>query len=242
MGKNERGIVAIIFAWIAMTAGGARGAAAPASLRIAYPAPTASFLPLWTAHDAGFFKKNNFVGGAHPGWILDPGHGGDAGQSDRRACRRRHRQRGGAACKALPIWRSSAPMFIRGSFPFMRVPSIKDVAQLRGKKMARHAFRRNHGFCCATFSQRTGLRAGEGCCVSFKSAARRTSSRLWRTEWSIPGVMSVPYLFVAQTLGTARVGRSSHRAGSAMRKRRWSPREVFSRDKRDIVGQIHQVA
>src|ERR1043166_465565 len=34
-------------------------AAAPTSLRVAYPAPTASFLPLWTAHDAGFFKKNN---------------------------------------------------------------------------------------------------------------------------------------------------------------------------------------
>jgi hypothetical protein len=29
--------------------------AAQASLRVAYPAPTASFLPLWAAHDAGFF-------------------------------------------------------------------------------------------------------------------------------------------------------------------------------------------
>src|SRR5688572_27323990 len=60
MGRT-RVIVAIIFTWIGITAGGASGAAAPSSLRIAYPAPTASFLPLWTAQDAGFFKKHDLA-------------------------------------------------------------------------------------------------------------------------------------------------------------------------------------
>src|SRR5688500_10570479 len=58
---TARILAAIFFVWIALTAGGARAAVAPASLRIAYPAPPASCLPLWTAQDAGFLKQHDLA-------------------------------------------------------------------------------------------------------------------------------------------------------------------------------------
>ena len=51
--------IARLALWIAVSLlSPAANAAVPTPLRIAYPAPTSSFLPLWAANDAGFFKKH----------------------------------------------------------------------------------------------------------------------------------------------------------------------------------------
>ena len=94
-------------------------AAAMASLRVAYPAPTASFLPLWTAHDAGFFKKNNLaveliqVGSSTRGMAamlanqIDVLAGGGTGGVV-------------AQLQGFSTWRYSAPTSTRGFFRSMR--------------------------------------------------------------------------------------------------------------------------
>jgi ABC-type nitrate/sulfonate/bicarbonate transport system substrate-binding protein len=114
-------IAAIICVWIAWVSD---RAIAATSLRVAYPAPTASFLPLWTAQDAGFFKKHDLaveviqVGSSTRGMAallagqIDVLAGGGTGGII-------------AQLQASTTSRSSGPMFIPGCFRFTpRRPSI----------------------------------------------------------------------------------------------------------------------
>ena len=209
-------------------------AAAPASLRVAYPAPTASFLPLWTAHDAGFFKKNNLaveliqVGSSTRGMAAML-----ANQIDVLA--------GGGTGSVVAQLQGYSDVAIFGTnvhtwvFSIYAVPWIKDITQLRGKKMAVTLWR-NHGFRHAPFSQRTGIRAGEGCHVDSNRQLGGHRPRYGERVVE-SGVMSVPYLFIARRLGLRELADLSQ-SGIRYAQAALVAKRSFLKDKGDIVGQF----
>src|SRR5262245_5042763 len=135
--------------------------AAQASLRVAYPAPTASFLPLWAAHDAGFFKKNNLsveliqVGSSTRGMAAML-----ANQIDVLA--------GGGTGSVVAQLQGYQDVTIFGTnvhtwvFSVYAVSSIKEVAQLRGKRMAVMRLGGTMEFARRRFLEGRGLERGQG--------------------------------------------------------------------------------
>lgn len=231
MGRT-RVIAAIIFAWIAIAAGGASGAAAPASLRIAYPAPTASFLPLWTAQDAGFFKKHDLaveviqVGSSTRGMAALL-----AGQIDVLA--------GGGTGGLVAQLQGFTDLAVFGTnvhtwvFSVYTAPSIKDVAQLRGKKLGVTRFGGTMDFAARHFLKGQGLEPGKDVVlVQLGSAADIVTALANGVVDS--GMMSVPYVFVAKRLGLRELTDLSQ-TGIRYAQAALVAKRSFLRDKREVV-------
>jgi len=102
------------------------------------------------AHDAGFFKKNNLSVSSFS-WLFNPRNGGHARQSNSVL---------GSGTGSVVAQLQAIPMLaIFGTnvhtwvFSIYAVPSIKDIAQLRGKKMAVTRFGGTMEFRHAPFSK-----------------------------------------------------------------------------------------
>jgi NitT/TauT family transport system substrate-binding protein len=124
--------------------------------RIAYPSAAASFIPLWGANDAGFFKKENFpvelvsirsspiamtallsgeidvvVGGANPSVSMQL-----------------------QGYKDIAIFGGLFNTFL---FSICAVPSIEDLAQLKGKRLGVTRFGGSNDFAGRYFLRQHGL-------------------------------------------------------------------------------------
>src|SRR5262245_19009880 len=149
-------LIAISFCLLAVNANGAT----PTLLRVAYPAPTASFLPLWAAHDAGFFKKNDLaveviqVGSSTRGMAALV-----ANQSDVLA----GGGTGGIIAQLqgftdLAIFGTNAHTWVLSVYP---IPPIRQASQPRGKKLAVTRFGGTMDFAARHFLKGQGFDPGK---------------------------------------------------------------------------------
>jgi len=225
------GLLVVLISFAAAPASGA----AVASLRVAYPAPTASFLPLWAAHDAGFFKKNNLsveliqVGSSTRGMAALL-----ANQIDVLA--------GGGTGGVLAQLQGYSDVAIFGTnvhtwvFSIYAVSSIKDVAQLRGKKMAVTRFGGTMDFATRHFLKGQGLEPGKDIMlIQIGSSADIVPAMVNGVVES--GVMSVPYLFIARRLGLRELADLSQ-TGVRYAQAALVAKRSFLKDKREVVGQF----
>jgi NitT/TauT family transport system substrate-binding protein len=207
--------------------------AAPASLRVAYPAPTASFLPLWAAHDAGFFKKNNLsveiiqVGSSTRGMaalvanqievLAGGGTGGVVAQLQ--------------GFTDLAIFGTNVHTWV---FSVYSIPAIKEVAQLRGKKLAVTRFGGTMDFAARHFLKTQGFEPGKDVVlIQIGSSADIVPAMANGVVES--GVMSVPYLFAARKLGLRELADLSQ-SGIRYAQAALVAKKSFLREKREIVG------
>jgi NitT/TauT family transport system substrate-binding protein len=228
-----RVIAAIILAWIAIFPGWASGAAAPASLRIAYPAPTASFLPLWAAHEAGFFKKHNLsaeviqVGSSTRGMAALL-----AGQVDILA--------GGGTGGLIAQLQGYTDLAIFGTnvhtwvFSVYSAPAIKEIAQLRGKKLGVTRFGGTLDFAARYFLKSQGLEAGKDVVLIQVGTSADILTALANGAVE-SGMMSVPYLFIARRLGLRELADLSQ-SGVRYAQAALVAKKSYLRDKREVVA------
>jgi ABC-type nitrate/sulfonate/bicarbonate transport system substrate-binding protein len=229
-----RRALAIMIALIALGAARTAGAV-PASLRVAYPAPTASFLPLWAAHDAGFFKKNDLsvelvqVGSSTRGMAALL-----ANQIDVLA--------GGGTGGVLAQLQGYSDVAIFGTnvhtwvFSVYAVSSIRDAAQLRGKKMAVTRFGGTMDFAARYYLKGKGLEPGKDVTlIQIGSSADIVPAMVNGVVES--GVMSVPYLFIARRLGLRELADLSQ-TGVRYAQAALVAKRSFLKDKREIIGQF----
>ena len=215
------------------TAGGAM--AAERSLRIAYPAPTASFLPLWAAHDAGFFRKHNLsveviqVGSSTRGMAALV-----ANQIDVLA--------GGGTGGVVAQLQGYSDLAIFGTnvhtwvFSVYATAPIREIAQLRGKKMAVTRFGGTMDFAARHFLKSQGLEPGRDVVlIQIGSSADIVPAMANGVVES--GVMSVPYLFVARRLGLRELADLSQ-TGIRYAQAALVAKRSFLKDKPDIAGQF----
>jgi ABC-type nitrate/sulfonate/bicarbonate transport system substrate-binding protein len=232
--SSGRRAVAILIALIVF--GSTRVAiAAPNSLRVAYPAPTASFLPLWAAHDAGFFKKHNLsveviqVGSSTRGMaalvanqieiLAGGGTGGIVAQLQ--------------GYKDLAIFGTNVHTWV---FSVYAVPSIKDVAQLRGKKMAITRFGGTMDFAARHFLKGQGFEPGKDVVlIQIGSSADIVPAMVNGLVES--GVMSVPYLFAARKLGLRELADLSQ-SGIRYAQAALVAKRSFLKDKRELIAEF----
>jgi len=207
-------------------------AAAEKSLRIAYPAPTASFLPLWTAHDAGFFKKHGLtaeviqVGSSTRGMAALL-----AGQIDILA--------GGGTGGLIAQLQGYTDLAIFGTnvhtwvFAVYSAPSIKAIAELRGKKLGVTRFGGTMDFAARHFLKGQGFEPGKDVIlIQLGSAADIVTALANGVVDS--GMMSVPYLFVAKRLGLTELVDLSQ-SGVRYAQAALVAKRSFLRDQRDVV-------
>jgi NitT/TauT family transport system substrate-binding protein len=209
--------------------------AAPVSLRVAYPAPTASFLPLWAAHDAGFFKKNSLsveviqVGSSTRGMAALV-----ANQIDVLA--------GGGTGGVVAQLQGYSDLAIFGTnvhtwvFSVYAAAPIREIAQLRGKKMAVTRFGGTMDFAARHFLKGQGMEPGKDVVlIQIGSSADIVPAMANGLVES--GVMSVPYMFVARRLGLRELADLSQ-TGVRYAQAALVAKRSFLKDKRDIVGQF----
>jgi ABC-type nitrate/sulfonate/bicarbonate transport system substrate-binding protein len=231
---RARRAVAIIFAMIVFGVLEA-ASAAPASLRVAYPAPTASFLPLWAAQDAGFFKKNNLaveviqVGSSTRGMAALV-----ANQIDVLA--------GGGTGGIIAQLQGFTDLAIFGTnvhtwvFSVYSIPAIKEVSQLRGKKLAVTRFGGTMDFAARHFLKGQGFEPGKDVVlIQIGSSADIVPAMANGLVES--GVMSVPYLFAARRLGLRELADLSQ-SGIRYAQAALVAKKSFLREKREIIGQF----
>jgi len=234
IGKRVQTGVAIITTLIALgliqTA-----SAAPVSLRVAYPAATASFLPFWAAHDAGFFKKHNLsveviqVGSSTRGMAALL-----AGQIDVLA--------GGGTGGIIAQLQGYTDLAIFGTnvhtwvFSVYTGPSIKEVAQLRGKKMAVTRFGGTMDFAARYFLKGQGLEPGKDVVlIQIGNSADIVPALANGVVES--GVMSVPYLFFARRLGLRELVDLSQ-SGIRYAQAAIVAKRTFLREKRETIAEF----
>lgn len=173
--------------------------AAPASLRIAYPAATASFLPLWTAHEAGFFKKHELavemiqVGSSTRGMaaliagqiavLAGGGTGGIVAQLQ--------------GYNDLAIFGTNVHTWV---FSIYSGSAITEISQLRGKKLGVTRFGGTMDFAARHFLKQNGLEPGKDVVLIQVGSSPDILTALANGAVE-SGVMSVPYLFIARRLG-----------------------------------------
>ena len=209
--------------------------AAVASLRVAYPAPTASFLPLWAAQDAGFFRKNNLsveliqVGSSTRGMaallanqievMAGGGTGGVVAQLQ--------------GYTDLAIFGTNVHTWV---FSVYAAAPIREIAQLRGKKMAVTRFGGTMDFAARHFLKGQGLEPGKDIVlIQIGSSADIVPAMANGLVES--GVMSVPYMFVARRLGLRELADLSQ-SGVRYAQAALVAKRSFLKDKRDITGQF----
>lgn len=198
MAKLAQNVFSIIIALTALACIQTAGAA-PASLRVAYPAPTASFLPLWAAHDAGLFKKHDLaveviqVGSSTRGMAALL-----AGQIDVLA--------GGGTGGVIAQLQGYTDLAIFGTnvhtwvFSIYTTPAITELVQLRGKKMGVTRFGGTMDFATRHFLKQQRLEPGIDVVLLQIGSSPDILTAL-ANGLVESGVMSVPYLFVARRLG-----------------------------------------
>ena len=228
MVKISRSIIAGVIAWMAIPI----AHAAPASLRVAYPAPTASFLPLWAAHDAGFFKKHDLsveliqVGSSTRGISAML-----AGQIDVLA--------GGGTGGIVAQLQGYPDLAIFGTnvhtwvFSIYVIPSISEVAQLRGKKMGVTRFGGTLDFAARYFLKSHGLEPGKDVILIQVGTSADILTALANGVVE-SGMMSVPYLFVARRMGLRELADLSQ-SGIRYAQAALVAKRSFLRDKQDVV-------
>jgi ABC-type nitrate/sulfonate/bicarbonate transport system substrate-binding protein len=230
MGKIASKSVWIVVTWLAL--GFAWANAAPSPLRIAYPAPTASFLPLWAAHDAGFFKKHDLaveviqVGSSTRGMAALL-----AGQIDILA--------GGGTGGLVAQLQGFTDLAVFGTnvhtwvFSVYSAPSITNVAQLRGKKLGVTRFGGTMDFAARHFLKSQGFEPGKDVVlVQLGSAADIVTALANGVVDS--GMMSVPYVFTAKRLGLRELADLSQ-TGIRYAQAALVAKRSFLRDKRDVM-------
>jgi ABC-type nitrate/sulfonate/bicarbonate transport system substrate-binding protein len=210
-------------------------AAAPASLRIAYPAPTASFLPLWAAHDAGFFKKHDLaveliqVGSSTRGMAALL-----AGQVEILA--------GGGTGGIIAQLQGYTDLAIFGTnvhtwvFTVYSIPAIKEIAQLRGKKMGVTRFGGTLDFAARYFLKSQGLEVNKDVMLIQVGTSADILTALANGVVE-SGMMSVPYLFIARRLGLRELIDLSE-SGVRYAQAALVARKSFLRDKREVVARF----
>jgi ABC-type nitrate/sulfonate/bicarbonate transport system substrate-binding protein len=224
---------ALLAAWC-LGAPAAR-AAAPTPLRIAYPAPTASFLPLWAAHDAGFFKKHDLaaeivqVGSSTRGMAALL-----AGQIDILA--------GGGTGGIIAQLQGFNDLAIFGTnvhtwvFTVYTNPSIREIAQLRGKKMGVTRFGGTLDFAARYWLKSQGLEAGKDVALIQVGTSADILTALANGAVE-SGMMSVPYLFIARRLGLRELVDLSQ-SGIRYAQAALVARKSFLRDKQDVIARF----
>ena len=210
-------------------------AAAPASLRVAYPAPTASFLPLWAAHDAGFFKKHELaveviqVGSSTRGMAALL-----AGQVDILA--------GGGTGGIVAQLQGYNDLTVFGTnvhtwaFTVYSHPSIKEIAQLRGKKLGVTRFGGTLDFAARYFLKSQNLEAGKDVALIQIGTSADILTALANGVVE-SGMMSVPYLFIARRLGLRELADLSQ-SGIRYAQAALVAKKSFVRDQRDVMARF----
>jgi ABC-type nitrate/sulfonate/bicarbonate transport system substrate-binding protein len=224
-------LLAISFCLLAVNAYGAT----PPLLRVAYPAPTASFLPLWAAQDAGFFKKNDLaveviqVGSSTRGMAALV-----ANQIDVLA--------GGGTGGIIAQLQGFTDLAIFGTnvhtwvFSVYSIPAITQVSQLRGKKLAVTRFGGTMDFAARHFLKGQGFEPGKHVVlIQIGSSADIVPAMANGLVES--GVMSVPYLFAARRLGLRELADLSQ-SGIRYAQAALVAKKSFLREKREIIGQF----
>lgn len=208
---------------------------AGASLRVAYPAPTASFLPLWAAQDAGFFKKQDLaveliqVGSSTRGMSAML-----AGQIDVLA--------GGGTGGIIAQLQGYTDLAIFGTnvhtwvFSVFANPSISEVAQLRGKKMGVTRFGGTMDFAARHFLKQRGLEAGKEVVLVQIGSSPDILTAL-STGLIESGVMSIPYMFVARRMGLRELADLSQ-GGIRYAQAALVAKRSFLRDKQDVIARF----
>jgi NitT/TauT family transport system substrate-binding protein len=232
--KRPRTAPGIIFVLILFGALRIAGAT-PASLRVAYPAPTASFLPLWAAHDTGFFKKNNLsveviqVGSSTRGMAALL-----ANQIDVLA--------GGGTGGIIAQLQGFTDLAIFGTnvhtwvFSVYSIPTITEASQLRGKKLAVTRFGGTMDFAARHFLKSQGFEPGKDVVlIQIGSAADIVPAMASGLVES--GVMSVPYLFAARRLGFRELADLSQ-SGIRYAQAALVAKKSFLKERREIIGQF----
>ncbi len=227
-------IVAAIILATALAPNWAR-AAAPAFLRVAYPAPTASFLPLWTAQDAGFFKKHDLsveviqVGSSTRGMAALL-----AGQVDILA--------GGGTGGIIAQLQGYNDLAIFGTnvhtwvFSVYTTPAIKEIAQLRGKKLGVTRFGGTLDFAARYFLKSQNLEAGKDVVLLQIGTSADILTALANGVVE-SGMMSVPYLFIARRLGLRELVDLSQ-SGVRYAQAALVAKRSFLKDKRDVIARF----
>ncbi|HEY2990741.1 MAG TPA: ABC transporter substrate-binding protein [Candidatus Binatia bacterium] len=223
---------AMVLAWIIFAPFQVSGAA-PTPLRVAYPAPTASFLPLWAAQDAGFFKKHDLaveviqVGSSTRGMAALL-----AGQVDVLA--------GGGTGGIIAQLQGYTDLAIFGTnvhtwvFSVYSAPSIKEIAQLRGKKLGVTRFGGTLDFAARYFLKSQGLEAGKDVALIQVGTSADILTALANGVVE-SGMMSVPYLFIARRLGLRELVDLSQ-SGVRYAQAALVAKKSFLRDKREAVA------
>jgi ABC-type nitrate/sulfonate/bicarbonate transport system substrate-binding protein len=227
---------AVILALIALPSMRMAAAAEkPHSLRVAYPAPTASFLPLWTANEAGFFRKNNLsveviqVGSSTRGMAALV-----ANQIDVLA--------GGGTGGIIAQLQGYTDLAIFGTnvhtwvFSVYSIPEIREISQLRGKKLAVTRFGGTMDFAARHFLKTQGFEPGKDVVLLQIGSAADIVPAL-ASGLVESGVMSVPYVFAAKRLGLRELADLSQ-SGIRYAQAALVAKKSFLKEKRDVMGQF----
>ncbi|HEY3305024.1 MAG TPA: ABC transporter substrate-binding protein [Candidatus Binatia bacterium] len=188
----------ILFAWIGLAPIPAR-AAAPSSLRVSYPAPTASQLPLWVAKERNFFDKHGaavelvYVGSSSIAIAalfsgnLDVVAGGGVG----------------GIASYLQGYRDLAlfaSLNNRLNFFVYAHPSITEPSGLRGKKLGVSRFGGVGDFAARFFLKRAGLDPRKDLAMIQVGSQSELTPALARGAIDA-GTVAVPQNFVAKKMG-----------------------------------------
>jgi NitT/TauT family transport system substrate-binding protein len=173
--------------------------AAERPVRVAYPAPAAAFLPLWTAQDAGLFKKHSVtveivaVGSSTRGIAamvsgqLDILAGGGTGGV-------------AAQLQGYPDLALFANVIQTFVFSVYTTPSITEISQLRGKRMGVTRFGGTLDFAARQYLKRNGLEPGKD--VSFVQIGAMPDIVVAIVSGAIEsGTIGVPQSFLARKQG-----------------------------------------
>ncbi len=210
-------------------------AAAPDALRVAYPAPTASFLPLWAAQEAGFFKKHDLsvevvqVGSSTRGMAALL-----AGQIDVLA--------GGGTGGIVAQLQGYNDLAIFGTnvhtwvFSIYAGSAVGEVSQLRGKKLGVTRFGGTMDFAARHFLKQQGLDPVKDVVLVQIGSSPDILTAL-ANGLIHSGVMSVPYLFVARRLGLRELADLSQ-SGIRYAQAALVAKRSFLKSKQDVIARF----
>jgi NitT/TauT family transport system substrate-binding protein len=173
--------------------------AAERALRVAYPAPAGGFLPLWTAQDAGIFKKHGLaveliavgsstrgIAAMISGYLDILAGGGNSGITSQLQ-----------GLTDLALFGNVIQTFL---FSVMTQPSITDISQLRGKRMGVTRFGGTLDFAARYYLKRHGLEAGKD--ISFLQIGAMPDIAVAVASGAIEsGVVGVPQNLLAKKQG-----------------------------------------
>ena len=169
------------------------------ALRVAYPAPAGVFLPLWTARDAGIFKKHGLnveliavgsstrgIAALVSGYLDVLAGGGTVGVT--------------AQLQGYTDMALFANVIQTFMFSVVSQPSITDVSQLRGKRMGVTRFGGTLDFVARQYTKRHGLEPGKD--ITFVQIGAMPDIAVAVLSGAIEsGVIGIPQNFLAKKQG-----------------------------------------